>query len=76
MKKSEMTKLMTEHWFGLFPNEPAANMNAEEFFPEVQEKMGNLLDRMIRKGMKPPARTPEENYVGLFCEWEAEDGNV
>lgn len=44
-------------------------MNAADVFDEVQQKMGHLLDRMISKGMKPPAKdeihTLETDYGRL-----------
>ena len=71
MKRSEMVQYMTERWLGLFHNEPPENMNAEEFYPEVLERMDELLKTLEYRGMLPPIDKSAKQYATL-CKWDIE----
>jgi hypothetical protein len=81
MKKSEFVNFLAEE---LFYRDQANEHNfwyREEDRPLLENEKSKdryygdakiLLEHIERRGMKPPALTPEENYVGLHCEWEPE----
>ena len=76
MKKSKMAHLMTEHWFGLFPEEFPENMGIDEdMFLDVKEKMSKLLDLLEYKGMQPPLKKRCPVLHTDTHAWEDENAN-